>query len=375
MVLKSLDAIPADHGLLNIDCLLNGDILNVFVGLYIEKFYLDFFPKNGGGLPPIDQQHSKFNGKNISPTKPHNPMNKTYLVFTHYDLDGAVSLLAFQWARPGCKIISFPMSNLDVGNGKIGEIYREHMRWMSNEDTKVVLLDLALREEFLDMDLPNVTIIDHHASSADVIPKFKKAKILWKDTTSCAKWIYENFLKDKNLSKEQKALIALTDDFDCYALKDPRSYQLNMVFWECYRNKWETFVQDYRDGFVSFSLMQIKQIESVLRIADIQAENTKAYAGDILIGRVEKCVMAFQLERNTSQLMDALQRKYPSARAYFFINTKTGRISLRSNMVFENPVDVKEFAEKYCEGAGHVYAAGGKITEKFLEITKNLHQV
>ncbi|MEI6271358.1 MAG: hypothetical protein WCP38_03220 [Chloroflexota bacterium] len=298
-------------------------------------------------------------------------MTKTYLVFTHYDLDGAVSLLAFQWARPGCKIISYPMSNLDVGNGKIKKIYDTE----GGSNFSVVLLDLALREEFLDMDLPNVTIIDHHASSADVIPKFKNAKILWKDTTSCAKWIYENFLKDKNLSKEQKALIALADDFDCYALKDPRSYQLNMVFWECYRNKWETFVRDYRDGFVSFSLMQIKQIESVLRIADIQAENTKAYIGNVIIEGKEQCVAAFQLERNTSQLMDALQRMYPEQQAYFFINTKTGRISLRSNMKHPDKVDVKTFAEKYCEGAGHVYAAGGKITEKFLELTKNLHEV
>ena len=371
MVLKSLDVIPADPDLLNIDCLLNGDILNVFVGPYIEKFYLDFFPKNGGGMPPIDQQHPKFNGKNISPTKLHNPMTKTYLVFTHYDLDGAVSLLAFQWARPDCKIISYPMSNLDVGNGKIKKIYDTE----GGSNFSVVLLDLALREEFLDMDLPNVTIIDHHASSADVIPKFKNAKILWKDTTSCAKWIYENFLKDKNLSKEQKALIALTDDFDCYALKDPRSYQLNMVFWECYRNKWETFVHDYRDGFVSFSLVQIKQIESVLRIADIQAENTKAYIGNVIIEGKEQCVAAFQLERNTSQLMDALQRMYPEQQAYFFINIKTGRISLRSNMKHPDKVDVKTFAEKYCDGAGHVYASGGKITEKFLEITKNLHPV
>lgn len=301
-------------------------------------------------------------------------MTKTYLIFTHYDLDGAVSLLAFQWARPDCHFIVFPMSNLDVGNGKIGQIYREHKDDGVKID-QVVLLDLALREEFLDMDLPNVTIIDHHASSADVIPKFKQAKILWKDTTSCAKWIYENFLKDKNLSKEQKALISLTDDFDCYALKFPQSYQLNMVFWECYRNKWNDFIRDYRDGFVSFSLVQIKQIESVLRIADIQAENTKAYIGNVLIEGTERNVAAFQMERNTSQLMDALQRKYPEQAAYFFLNLKTGRISLRSNMKTLDPVDVKAFAEKYCDGAGHVYAAGGKITEKFLEITKNLHQV
>jgi hypothetical protein len=92
MVLKSLDAIPADHDPLNIDCLLNGDILNEFVGLYIEKFYLDFFPKNVGGMPSIDRQHPKFNGKNILRIKDHNPMNKTYLVFTHYDLEEKINL-------------------------------------------------------------------------------------------------------------------------------------------------------------------------------------------------------------------------------------------------------------------------------------------
>jgi len=38
----------------------------------------------------------------------------------------------------------------------------------------------------------------------------------------------------------------------------------------------------------------------------------------------------------------------------------------------ENSINLLSFAEKYCDGSGHMYAAGGRITPLFLELTKKL---
>jgi hypothetical protein len=38
----------------------------------------------------------------------------------------------------------------------------------------------------------------------------------------------------------------------------------------------------------------------------------------------------------------------------------------------KNPIDLSNFAEKYCDGSGHMYAAGGKVTPLFMEFTKKL---
>ena len=54
----------------------------------------------------------------------------------------------------------------------------------------------------------------------------------------------------------------------------------------------------------------------------------------------------------------------------FFVNPDASHVSFRKNKSCD--VDVSKLAAKLCEGGGHEYAAGGKITETFMNFTKLL---
>jgi len=293
-------------------------------------------------------------------------MSKCYHVFTHNDLDGAVSLLTLMWARPDATFHYFPLNNLEIET-KI----KEHFANTHNNPTTFVL-DLALRDEFLPfLDQENVTFIDHHKSSERFVNKFKKAKVLYKEYSSNALLTRKLFMESSpELTQDQKMLIALADDFDSYKLQIPDSYDLNILFWSQYRNKFSGFIKDYSNGFKKITLDQKRAVDFIKREASQEADKVPIFMGDINIGNKKKKVCAGLVERIVPQVMDILIQKY-APDIFFFVNTKTEKVSIRQCSK-EDPIDVGAFAEKICEGGGHEYAAGGKITPLFMEVTKNL---
>lgn len=293
-------------------------------------------------------------------------MSKCYHVFTHNDLDGAVSLLALMWSRPDATFHYFPLNNLDI----IDKI-KEHSSNTHNNPTTFVL-DLALREEFIPyLDKENVTFIDHHKSSERFADKFKKATILYKEYSSNALLTRKIFAKTSpELTDMQKMLIMLADDFDSYKLNFPSSYDLNILFWSQYRNKFSEFIKDYMNGFKAFTPEQTRAINFIKKEAIDEASKVPIFIGELNIANKKKRICAGLVDRIVPQVMDILIKKHKPD-VFFFINTKTEKVSIRQ-CTKEKPIDVGAFAEKICEGGGHEFAAGGKITPLFMEITKNL---
>jgi hypothetical protein len=78
-------------------------------------------------------------------------------------------------------------------------------------------------------------------------------------------------------------------------------------------------------------------------------------------------------DKFSSLIIDLVLKKH-KPELLFFVNTKTEKVSLRQNSK-ENSIDLGAFAEKICEGGGHSYSAGGKITPLFMEISKNLKPI
>jgi oligoribonuclease NrnB/cAMP/cGMP phosphodiesterase (DHH superfamily) len=293
-------------------------------------------------------------------------MSKCYHVFTHNDLDGAVSLLTLMWSRPNDTFHYFPVNNLDV----IDKI-RDNISNTHNKPTTFVL-DLALREEFLPfLNESNITIIDHHKTSEKFVSKFNKSKVLCKEYSSNALLVRKIFAESSpELTQEQKMLIALADDFDSYKLQIPDSYDLNILFWSQYRNKFSEFIKDYSKGFKKITPEQRRAIDFIKKEASNEAEKIPLFYGELTIGGKQKKVYAGMVERIVPQVMDLLIQKY-APDIFFFINTKNEKVSIRQ-CTKTDPIDVGAFAERICEGGGHEYAAGGKITPLFMEVTKNL---
>jgi len=50
------------------------------------------------------------------------------------------------------------------------------------------------------------------------------------------------------------------------------------------------------------------------------------------------------------------------------INLKNNRVYLRKNRTVE--LNLGKFAQKICDGGGHEYAAGGKLNETVLALSK-----
>jgi hypothetical protein len=291
--------------------------------------------------------------------------NKVYQVFTHKDLDGAISLLTFLWSHPNDTITYQEISNLDIKNVK------DYVNKTINPP-KTLLLNLYLREEFLpDLDQENIVIIDHHTNSKKYIEKFQKSKILHQPYNSGSMFIRKLFQNNCDISDDQKKLILLADDFESkkYQFKD--SYDLNIIFWTEFKNDFSRFISNYKNGFKSFSKHQIEIIENAKKDANQKLLETKCYFGQILIEGQPKKVLAAMTNKFNSIVIDKLIQKHKPD-LLFYINTQTEYVSIRQPKQ-SDMIDLLRFSEKYCDGSGHAYAAGGKITPLFMELTKNLN--
>lgn len=286
-------------------------------------------------------------------------------VFTHYDLDGAVSLLIMMWVY-GRDNITWEA----VSNGNAASRIQTFVQ--KNPNQSIILLDLSLREEFLPfLNSRNVKIFDHHISSQKYIKDFNESRLVIREESSNAMLLYKA-LKDKfTFSGIQKVLIKLADDFDSYDLKYKQSYDLNIVFWHWFQNKFENFINFYKDGYIDFSSEQKKAIDFIKKRAQEVASTLPLYKGVIEYNNNNLQVLATFADKFSPLVIDAIIEKH-RPEMFFFANTNTNKVNLRQ--IRENSkFDISTFAAEICNGGGHHNAAGGDITPLFLELLKGLN--
>lgn len=291
--------------------------------------------------------------------------NKLYKVFTHGDLDGAVSLLCFLWTRPDATIEYEELFNNTIEDRLV--LYKEKT---INKPTTLVM-DFSLRETFLNFDIPEFVFIDHHKRSEIFVKQFKNSKVVFKETTSNTALMYNTFLKENNnLTKDQKYLIALANDFDCYELKLKDSYDLNVLFWSEYRGNFCKFIEDYKLGFKPFTESQRRLIENEKYLGCKLAESYQKFFGELKIKGQSYNTIAVIGEKYNLLAIDCLINKYDPD-MFFFINIKTEKVNMRKKPSIKD-FNISDFAEKFCEGGGNSNSAGGKLTPVFMEMMKNL---
>jgi hypothetical protein len=296
-------------------------------------------------------------------------MSETYQVFTHNDLDGALSLLSFMWSKPDATISYQSVSNLEIS--KIKQFITNTINCKN-----VYVFDLALRDEFLpELDSSCVTIVDHHERSIPYLNKFKYSKILHKKYSSNCLLNKKLFIDSKNieLSNEQKKLIALADDYDSNKLELKESIDLNIIFWTFYKNNFSNFIKDYYNGFKSPKDEHQKIINLEKTKALKTANEVPKYSGILNIKGKEKKVLGIQ-----SETLNVLSKNFILKNLdydlYFFINPKLNKVTVNQKNE-ENQIDLNAFAQKFCDGNGDNKTAVGKITPLFMELTKNLKNI
>ena len=102
------------------------------------------------------------------------------------------------------------------------------LAWLSKNNPadyeKIYILDLDVSQHetlIEQIDLPNVTIIDHHKTHVQNRNKYKRAETLISLETSTCKMIYKHYDGKNQLSDQFKKLVLMVDDYDSYQLKIP----------------------------------------------------------------------------------------------------------------------------------------------------------
>jgi oligoribonuclease NrnB/cAMP/cGMP phosphodiesterase (DHH superfamily) len=286
-------------------------------------------------------------------------------VFTDADLDGAISYLTLCW---------FFNSELPVTVTTEKELEKEIDDFCKNKNVdnyrRIYVLDMDICNFAAKLDRSNFTIVDHHLGSINCNYDFKKARFKIKEEGSTCKLLY-NVLKEhykRDLNDSQKRLIAIGHDYDSYTLNcKESSVGLNTLFWNFQGNRLQKFVKRYYDGFKGLTKEDKRIIEYYKNKIDRFLTDSSIYYTDLEIGkkiiRVSSTFSDFCINEIAQAIIDKT-----NSEVGIVVNLKTNSVSYRRSK--DSKFNVSKLAEKLSEGGGHESAAGGKITETFLEFTK-----
>jgi len=300
-----------------------------------------------------------------------NPNN--IYVFTDIDLDGATSLLILHWA------LKSKLGDIKFKACTVSTFRKEFLKWLEDDSfdnyDNVLFLDLDTSSCVDLIDNKKAIIIDHHLTHVNNKHNYKNATVDVVETSSCAKKIYIHFkslLKD-SLTPAQKYLIALADDYDSYQFKLKESYDINCLFINTQRTldmtRVHKFIERFYNGFDSFNTFEVNIIKDHITGRDNTIKNLEVYSGNVNISKQPIYIVGTTGNKYVNDVCDYLLKKFP-ADIVFFVNASSSHVSFRKKK--ECTVDLSKLANKLCDGGGHEYAAGGKITEGFMEFVKQL---
>lgn len=293
-----------------------------------------------------------------------------FFVWSDFDLDGTGSILVLKWM--------YPEVTISFKNTKVNAFREEFSVWLKHDSIdnydRVFFLDLDVSKNADLMDHEKSVVMDHHISHVENKTVYKKSKVIVEDCTSCVLLMYKKFKDKIKLTDAQKKIIVLIDDYDCYKHVAKESLMLNYLFTDLqkgeYATKVDRFIGEFKDGFHGFTPMQLNIIRFYENRVKKAIETSDYFEGVVSIQKKERRIKSVITDTAINDICEyILNEGHDMAIAF---NPKTGTVSFRTK---NDDLDVSKVAEKLCGGGGHQYAAGGKVTEQFIEFTKLLKKV
>ena len=287
---------------------------------------------------------------------------QTIQVVTHTDLDGVVSYLVLCW---------YYGRKLDVIGTTPIKLEQDYDKLVASgkQWSVIYFLDLDVSKIGSKIDKKNTVIFDHHKTN---LYQFENAIARIYNETSCAKLLYDSIFKnkDKPITSKQKTLIALADDWDSATKATPLSESLNIVY-HSMSNKFNSFVEDYYNGFEQFDKFKQNTITLYKKHRKEYIEQLTPFFGNVEFdGQQDIKVGAVFCDKFVQECCDWLFASYNVDIAIAVLIDQK-RIAVRRN-VNCTKVDVSKFVQRIASGGGHEAAAGGNLTEEFVEFTKML---
>lgn len=308
-------------------------------------------------------------------------MSNKILIISDSDLDGSVSaLLIEKW----CKALDND-SIIEHLHTNVKTFRTDITKW--NLDHKILdykcvyVLDLDIHGDYEFIDFSNVVVVDHHKSHFDNLHVYNNVKLKnVKVYSSCAKLIYDIFYKendldvDVELTKEEKLLLLLTDDYDSYELKLKQSLPLNIVYWSYTGNRYEKFITDFGNGFKGFEQKHLNMINIWKNKFKESIEKLMIFQSAITIeGKSYSCYSIFG-DFAINELAGYIFKKY-GCDIVMIINQQNQRVYMRRNK--NCSADMSKFVLGMSEkdAGGHEAAAGCKLNDNIMELTKTFKRV
>lgn len=238
-----------------------------------------------------------------------------------------------------------------------------------NSNTLVYFINLDVSEISSIVDCKNVVIIDHHKSHIDKQVSYKNCKPILKTCSSCCKLIYtllRNRLPGK-LTTQQLRLMFMVDDYESYTFKLKGSYELGIIFNNIQGNKPARFYSRFDNGFDKFSSADENIIKLFKRGADNVKSQLSPFIANIKINNRKTTFISAFVDGYINEVSDFLLDKY-ECDVCIIINLEYKRVSFRRSK--KSKLNLKQLAEKLCSGWGYEYAAGGELTDNFLQFSK-----
>jgi len=289
-------------------------------------------------------------------------------VWTDNDLDGSASALAIKLIY-NHKATSFFIK--DVNDYDLTSYMGSWMDLNYDKYDLIFITDLFIPDKLIScVDRPKVVIIDHHKSHEAVAARYKHATVCIQTYTSCVKLIWDKFNKKKLIDNQLiDTLFRVVDDYDSYQLKYDETLKLNAVYYSWNKPRVDKFIDRFQGGLDEFNIQEQNAIKLYYNKLKEQLKTTTYYVGKIKNYKVISCCTDFAV----NELAYFSLKKF-NADIAFIVIPSTNRVSIRKN---KNTceLDLSKLAELLCDGGGHAYASGGKLTDKFLNFTKTLINV
>lgn len=280
------------------------------------------------------------------------------LVFTDNDLDGAGSALYIEWLYSG------KSTNFKVVEATEYTIINEFLSVDVSEYDKIFILDLDLsKEQIPQIDIEKVVVFDHHKRHAENSYIYKKAKAVVKQSSSCVSLIHSKFKDKVTLTSEQEQLVNYIDDYDSYKLHHKDSLKLNAIHKTLNNPKAEKFIEAFREGFRPYNIQEKNGIRLFIKKFREQLEG-QVFEGKIKTYKTVSIISNYAV----SEVAHYIISKH-DAEIGIVVNLETNTVSFRRSK--GSDVDVSIIAKALCDGGGSAAIAGGKLTEKFANLTKN----
>lgn len=265
------------------------------------------------------------------------PRDSTVLSISHNDLDGAVSQIVLGH-------IFADITYLNTSFYKIDEVL-ESVDYDRYDFVFVTDINPE-RKENLDLS-EKIILIDHHGSAIDAHDPHKMHFVMPGKCAALRTKIFVEKYYGVKLDHLDE-IVRLTNDYDMWELKDPKSKQLNDVMFYLYRPK--KFRDNFFDGRTTFTENEITWLDQ----REIEFKRLYESLTVFDFEKINGCIA--QSREFINEICDKLMKE-EGYNIIFCRNPSHGRVSIRHNWP-ESELDMGTILKNKGWGGGHSASCG-----------------